>query len=114
MDFQNCFRMNLEKSTYLINIILSSTVNFTSSEHICSKILLIVSNLKYLVVLPTHSKLKETRIKSLKYIFLGYGEEIEGYRLWLKEQKDLKVIISRNGILNEESIPFLSYLLLYI
>ena len=42
---------------------------------------------------------------ALKGVFLGYPLGVKGYRLWLRDQKDYKVIISRDVIFDETRMP---------
>ncbi|KAK0586137.1 hypothetical protein LWI29_001641 [Acer saccharum] len=43
--------------------------------------------------------------RSLKGVFLGYLLGVKGYRVWLKDQKGFKVIISRDVIFDESNMP---------
>lgn len=45
--------------------------------------------------------------RALKCVLLGYGEGVKGYRLWVRENKGYKIIISRNVIFNEDDLPCL-------
>lgn len=45
--------------------------------------------------------------RSLKCVFLSYGEWVKGYRLWLKEGKGFKVIIGKSIVFNEDVFPYL-------
>ena len=42
---------------------------------------------------------------SLKCVFLGYPLGVKGYRVWLRDQKEFKVIISRDVIFDESKMP---------
>lgn len=43
----------------------------------------------------------------LKCVFLSYDVWVKGYRLWVKETKEYKIIISRNVVLNEDDLSCL-------
>ncbi|KAL2230353.1 UNVERIFIED_CONTAM: Retrovirus-related Pol polyprotein from transposon TNT 1-94 [Sesamum indicum] len=45
--------------------------------------------------------------RSLKCIFIGYPEGVKGYRLWVRSQPGLKVLISRDVTFNENEMPCL-------
>jgi len=40
----------------------------------------------------------------LKCVFLGYGDGVKGYRLWCKDAKPPKVIVSRDVTFDEMAI----------
>ena len=46
--------------------------------------------------------------RSFKCIFLGYPQGTKGYRLWVRDGKGFKTIISRDVIFNENDFPCLS------
>ncbi|KAK1562771.1 hypothetical protein Q3G72_016700 [Acer saccharum] len=43
--------------------------------------------------------------RSLKGVFLGYPLGVKGYRVWLRDQKGFKLIISRDVIFDESKMP---------
>ncbi|KAL0360855.1 UNVERIFIED_CONTAM: Retrovirus-related Pol polyprotein from transposon TNT 1-94 [Sesamum radiatum] len=46
--------------------------------------------------------------RSQKCVFIGYPNEIKGYRLWVRNQPGLKIITSRDVAFNELEMPCLS------
>ena len=42
--------------------------------------------------------------RALKCVFLGYGDGVKGYRLWCKDNKPPKVIVSRDMTFDEMAI----------
>ncbi|KAL5541933.1 hypothetical protein UlMin_009643 [Ulmus minor] len=46
--------------------------------------------------------------RSIRCVFLGYGDGVKGYRLWSLEPKGAKLIISRDVLFNENSFPYIS------
>lgn len=61
---------------------------------------LVLSNARY-----AHQNEVKLDPNERKYVFLGWGEEVKGYRLWLNDIGDYKVIISRNVLFNELHMP---------
>ncbi|KAL2232763.1 UNVERIFIED_CONTAM: hypothetical protein Sindi_1456300, partial [Sesamum indicum] len=41
-------------------------------------------------------------------VYIGYPEEVKGYRLWLRRQPGFKMIISRDVVFNKSKLPCLS------
>ncbi|KAH9801673.1 hypothetical protein KPL71_001112 [Citrus sinensis] len=54
-----------------------------------------------------HIKQRKLELRALKGVFLGYPEEVKGYKLWCTDLKSPKAIISRGVVFNEveQSIP---------
>jgi hypothetical protein len=42
--------------------------------------------------------------RATKYVFLGYGSEVKGYKLWNPEMK--KSMLSRNVVFNESEMYY--------
>ena len=41
----------------------------------------------------------------MKCIFLGYPQGTKGYRLWVRDTNGYKVIVSRDVVFDEHSMP---------
>ena len=48
-----------------------------------------------------HIKQRKLELRALKGVFLGYPEEVKGYKLWCTDLKSPKAIISRGVVFNE-------------
>ncbi|KAL5569169.1 hypothetical protein UlMin_025744 [Ulmus minor] len=46
--------------------------------------------------------------RTMKCVFLGYPKGTKGYRLWMKDSKGYKVIVSRDVVFKEDVMPCLS------
>ena len=54
-----------------------------------------------------HQKDDKLSPSSRKYVFLGYGKGVKGYRLWSLEPNGTRCIISRDVMFNELLFPYL-------
>ena len=55
---------------------------------------------------PAYVHVRQNKLepRALKCVFLGYGDGVKGYRLWCKDFKPPKVIISRDVTFDEMTI----------
>lgn len=96
----------LKTATYLINRSPSSAIDFQVPEKLWSENIPDYARLKFFgCTAYSHQSEGKLEPRSLKCVFLGYGEDVKGYRLWVKCQNGFKVIISRNVIFNEDDMP---------
>lgn len=50
-----------------------------------------------------HIRMKGKEPRSLKCIFIGYPQGINGYMLWVRDRRCFKTIISRDVIFNKSN-----------
>ena len=55
-----------------------------------------------------HQNEGKLKSRAIKCVFLGYPEGTKGCRLWMKDSKGYKVIISRDVVSKEDVMPYLS------
>ena len=93
-------------AVYLINRSPSSAINLKTPEELWTGR---APNLKHLRVFGcacyAHQSEGKLEPRALKGVFLGYPLGVKGYRLWLREQKGFRVIISRDVVFDESRMP---------
>ena len=90
-------------ATYLMNRSPSSAINFECPEKIWSGKTIDYSNLKVFGC-PAYAHVIAGKLdpRSIKRVFLGYGDGVKGYRLWCLDSQ--KLIYSRDVKFNEEML----------
>lgn len=98
----------IKAACYLINTYFSSSLNNKVPKQIWSGSM---PNYFYLKTFwcATYACHSDSKLdpRSQKCIFLGY-RGVKGYKLWLRDIKGYKVIISRSMIFNRDDFPCLS------
>ena len=98
----------LHTAAYLINRSPSVPLGGKCPESVFSSKPLDLSNLKVFgCVGYVHQKVDKLEPKSKKCIFLGYPEDVKGYRLWDRSEPGLRIVISRDVVFNENDFPCL-------
>ena len=96
-------------ATYLVNRSPSSVLEFKTLEEKWNKKPLSLDHLRPFGSLAyAHQSKEELEPKAIKCIFLGFPQGVKGYRLWVKDNKGFKTIISRDVIFSENIFPYLS------
>ena len=52
-----------------------------------------------------HSKTDKLDPRSRKGVFVGYPDDVKGYRVWVRDEPGFKVVVSRDVIFNKEDFP---------
>jgi hypothetical protein len=95
-------------ASYLINRSPASAIHFKTPEEVWNGRPVDLSNLRVFGCAAfAHQYEGKLDPRALKCVFLGYGEGVKGYRLWVRETKGYKIIISRNVVFNEDDLPCL-------
>ncbi|KAL2462237.1 Integrase catalytic domain-containing protein [Abeliophyllum distichum] len=53
----------------------------------------------------SHQSVGKLEARAQKCVFLSYPDGVKGYRLWEKEEKEFKIITSRDVTFNEYNMP---------
>ncbi|CAA2996851.1 retrovirus-related Pol poly from transposon TNT 1-94 [Olea europaea subsp. europaea] len=97
-------------TNYLINRSPASAIQFKSPEEVWTGKPVDLRNLKIFGCAAfVHQSEGKFEPRAPKYVFLGCGERVKGYRLWVKEIKVYKIILSRNVVFNEFNMPCLKF-----
>ena len=93
-------------AAYLISRIPLSALGFKTPEELWTGK---PTNYSYLRVFGcaayAHQSVGKLEARSLRCIFLGYPEGTKGYRLLLRDQPGVKLIISKDVVFNEDEMP---------
>ena len=103
---QNFWGEAATTAVYLINRSPSTAINLKTPEELWVGR---PPSLKHLRVFGcacyAHQSEGKLEPRALKGVFLGYPLGVKGYRLWLRDQKGFKVIISRDVVFDESRMP---------
>ena len=98
----------LNTATYLINRSPSSAIEFKTQKEIWSGKLPNLNELRtFGCAAYAHNRDGKLDPKSIKCVFLGYGDGVKGYRLWALEPKGTRLIISQDVLFNENVFPYI-------
>ncbi|KAL2485757.1 Retrovirus-related Pol polyprotein from transposon TNT 1-94 [Abeliophyllum distichum] len=93
-------------AVYLINRCPSSTIQSKTLEELWKRRPPVLTHLKiFRCAAYAHQREGKLDPRAQKCVFLGYPEGVKGFRLWLKGEKGVKVIISRDVVFNENEMP---------
>ncbi|KAL5562501.1 hypothetical protein UlMin_032248 [Ulmus minor] len=102
------FGETVSTAAFLVNRSPSGALDLKIPEEIWSGKPLELGNLRtFGYAAFAHQNDDKLNPRSRKCVFLGYGEGVNGYKLWSLEPKGTKLIISRNVIFNEQLFPYL-------
>jgi hypothetical protein len=91
---------------YLENRSLSTAINYKTPEEVRISHLCDYSNLKIFCCdaydFISKDQCSKLDPRSNKYVFVGYGDRVKGYRLW--DPTTHKLIISRDVVFDESSL----------
>ncbi|KAI5673173.1 hypothetical protein M9H77_13537 [Catharanthus roseus] len=82
-------------AVYLINRSPSTAINFKTPLEVFG------------CVAFAHQKEGKLDPRSRKGVFLGYPSGVKGYKVWLKGESRVRVIVSRDLVFNEFDMPYL-------
>ena len=97
----------LKAACYLINMCPSAAIEFKTPQEMWTgskpeyEHLRVFGSTAY-----AHIRQDKLQPRALKCIFLGYPDDVKGYRLWCIEPGHKKCIISRDVKFNENEMPF--------
>ena len=90
---------------YLVNRSPSTAIDCKTPEEVWSGKTPQYDHLKVFGC-PAYAHIRHNKLepRALKCVFLGYGDEVKGYRLWCKDAKPPKVIVSIDVTFDEMAI----------
>ncbi|XP_022851034.1 uncharacterized protein LOC111372852 [Olea europaea var. sylvestris] len=105
---EQCLGEAVKTATYLINQSPTSALNYDVPESVWTQKPVTYSYLKtFGCAAFTHQNIGKLEPRSVKCVFLGYAENVKGYRLWVYGEKGYRVIIRRDVVFNESYMPCL-------
>lgn len=98
----------VKTASYLINKCPTKSLNYETPDQVWNGQPADYSKLKtFGCSAYVHQNEGKLEPRSIKGVFLGYGEGVKGYRVWLKGLGGYRVTISRNVVFNEIDMPCL-------
>lgn len=107
--YQGVMGPNYDDSSLHCNLTPSSSLDDKTPEEMWTGRMSYYSHLKtFGCAACPHQNVGKLEPRSLRYVITGYLVQVKGYRLWAKESKGFKMIISRDVTFNESHMPCLS------
>ena len=107
--YHRVFGQAVTTACYLVNRSPSTAIDCKTPEEVWSGKPPQYDHLKVFGC-PAYAHIRQNKLepRALKCVFLGYGDGVKGYRLWCKDAKPPKVIVSRDVTFDEMAIVTLA------